>query len=111
MDRFYERLAEILEEDKVGPDDVLANFEQWDSLTALSVVAMIDEHYAVARRSARNLVLQALHECPAGQPPPARPQPTPAKPRWFLLAASATLLRNPDPTVIRGPASLAGELQ
>jgi len=47
MDRFYERLAEVLEEDKVGPEDVLASFEQWDSLTALSVVAMIDEHYAV----------------------------------------------------------------
>ena len=47
MDRFYVRLAEILEEDKVGPDDVLANFEQWDSLTALSVVAMIDEDYQV----------------------------------------------------------------
>lgn len=47
MDRFYERLAEVLEEDKVGPDDVLANFEQWDSLTALSVVAMIDESYSV----------------------------------------------------------------
>lgn len=47
MDRFYERLAEVLEEDKVGPDDVLASFEQWDSLTALSVVAMIDEHYSV----------------------------------------------------------------
>lgn len=47
MDRFYERLAEVLEEDKVGPDDVLAKFEQWDSLTALSVVAMIDENYRV----------------------------------------------------------------
>ena len=47
MDRFYVRLAEIVEEDKVGPDDVLANFEQWDSLTALSVVAMIDEDYQV----------------------------------------------------------------
>lgn len=47
MDRFYERLAVVLEEDKVGPDDTLANFEQWDSLTALSVVAMIDENYAV----------------------------------------------------------------
>jgi acyl carrier protein len=45
MDRFYERLAEVLEEDKIGPDDVLSKFEQWDSLTALSVVAMIDEHY------------------------------------------------------------------
>jgi acyl carrier protein len=47
MDRFYERLAEVLEEDKVGPEDELAKFEQWDSLTALSVVAMIDENYAV----------------------------------------------------------------
>jgi acyl carrier protein len=47
MERFYERLAEILEEDKVGPDDVLASFEQWDSLTALSVVAMIGDDYAV----------------------------------------------------------------
>jgi acyl carrier protein len=47
MDRFYERLAEVLEEDKIGPDDVLSKFEQWDSLTALSVVAMIDEHYGV----------------------------------------------------------------
>jgi len=47
MDGFYERLAEILEEDKVGPDDVLAKFEQWDSLTALSVVAVIVEKYAV----------------------------------------------------------------
>ena len=47
MDRFYEQLAEVLEEDTVGPDDVLAKFEQWDSLTALSVVAMIDESYRV----------------------------------------------------------------
>ena len=47
MDRFYERLAAVLEEDTVGPDDVLAKFEQWDSLTALSVVSMIDEHYSV----------------------------------------------------------------
>ena len=48
LDQFYERLAEVVEEDKVGPDDVLASFEQWDSLTALSVVAMIDEKYSVS---------------------------------------------------------------
>ena len=47
MDQFYERLAVVLEEDAVKPEDVLASFEQWDSLTALSVVAMIEEHYAV----------------------------------------------------------------
>ena len=47
MERFYERLAEVLEEDAIKPDDVLASFEQWDSLTALSVVAMIEENYGV----------------------------------------------------------------
>lgn len=47
MDQFYERLAVVLEEDAVKPDDVLAEFEQWDSLTALSVVAMVEEHYQV----------------------------------------------------------------
>lgn len=47
MDNFYEKLAVVLEEDAVKPDDVLASFEQWDSLTALSVIAMIEENYGV----------------------------------------------------------------
>jgi acyl carrier protein len=47
MEQFYERLAVVLEEDAVKPDDVLTSFEQWDSLTALSVVAMIEENYSV----------------------------------------------------------------
>lgn len=56
MVRFYERLAEVLEEDAVRPEDVLTSFEQWDSLTALSVVAMIGEHYSV-NLSAEDLVV------------------------------------------------------
>ncbi len=47
MEKFYERLAVVVEEDAVKPDDVLSKFEQWDSLTALSVIAMIEEQYAV----------------------------------------------------------------
>lgn len=47
MEQFYERLAVVVEEDAVKPDAVLAELEQWDSLTALSVVAMVEEHYAV----------------------------------------------------------------
>lgn len=47
MEGFYERLAEVVEEDAVKADDVLTEFESWDSLTALSVVAMIEENYAV----------------------------------------------------------------
>lgn len=73
LDRFYERLAEILEEDKVGPDDVLAGFEQWDSLTALSVVAMIDEHYRVnvsAEELAATRTAGALEAIVAGKRAP-----------------------------------------
>lgn len=47
MDEFYIKLADILEVDVVQPDDVLTDFETWDSLTVLSVIAIIDENYGV----------------------------------------------------------------
>jgi acyl carrier protein len=47
MERFYALLAERLEEDTIGPDDVLREFETWDSLTALTVVVMISKEYRV----------------------------------------------------------------
>ena len=47
MDDFYTKLAEILEVDRVTADDVLSEFEYWDSLTVLSVLAMLDSGYGV----------------------------------------------------------------
>ncbi len=47
MQEFYQLLADKLEEDAVGRDDVLQDFPEWDSLTALSIVAMIEEKYGV----------------------------------------------------------------
>lgn len=47
MEKFLEILAEILEEDTVSLDDVLEDFDEWDSLSALSVVAAIDSDYSV----------------------------------------------------------------
>lgn len=47
MEDFYELLAAKLEEDQVGRDDVLEDFPEWDSLTALAIVAMVDEQYGV----------------------------------------------------------------
>ena len=47
MDDFYTKLAEILEVDRVAADDVLSEFEYWDSLTVLSVLAMLDSGYGV----------------------------------------------------------------
>jgi acyl carrier protein len=47
MEEIYGKLADILELDEVKPTDVLASFEEWDSLSVLSVVAMVDADYGV----------------------------------------------------------------
>lgn len=47
MNEFFAQLAEILEVDAVSPDDILDNFEAWDSLGVLSVIAMLGERYGI----------------------------------------------------------------
>lgn len=47
MDDIYAKLAETLEAETVAADDVLADFEYWDSLTVLSILAMLDSAYGV----------------------------------------------------------------
>ena len=44
---FYQRLAAILDIEEVKPEDVLKDYEQWDSLAILSVLAMADSKYGV----------------------------------------------------------------
>lgn len=39
------KLAEILEVDKVSLNDELESFDEWDSLTALSIIALADSDY------------------------------------------------------------------
>ena len=41
------KLAELLEVDEVKPEDVLADFSLWDSLTVLALVATLDSSYGV----------------------------------------------------------------
>jgi acyl carrier protein len=47
MHDIYIQLAEILEADKVEADDILSGFDYWDSLTVLSILAMLDANYGV----------------------------------------------------------------
>jgi len=47
MDQFYGKVAEILEVNEVRDGDVLKDFEAWDSLTILSIIAMADSDYKV----------------------------------------------------------------
>ena len=51
MKTIYEQLAELLEVDVVRDEQTLEDFESWDSLTVLSIIALASENY--------NLVLRA----------------------------------------------------
>ena len=45
MEKICEELAELLEVDSVQDDEVLTDFECWDSLTVLSIIALASEKY------------------------------------------------------------------
>ena len=47
METLYAKLAEILEVDQVNATDELASFDVWDSLTRLSILAMLDSSFGV----------------------------------------------------------------
>jgi acyl carrier protein len=52
MNEFLEKIAKILEVEKVNDSDDLRAFPQWDSLAVLSVIAMLDADYGVNLRAA-----------------------------------------------------------
>ena len=47
MDKFLESLSEAFERDGIKPDDEFRDYEEWDSMAYLSVIAMIDENYDI----------------------------------------------------------------
>lgn len=50
MEQFLENFYELLEETErelITPDTVFKNLDEWNSMTALMLIAMFDEHYDV----------------------------------------------------------------
>ena len=47
MDKFLEQIAEILDEESVNLSDKLVDFDAWDSLTQLSIIALVGDEYNV----------------------------------------------------------------
>ena len=45
---FYQNLAGIVDVEEVKPESVLKDFDSWDSLAILSVLAMADAKYGVS---------------------------------------------------------------
>ncbi len=47
MENFEIEIAELLEVDSVTNSDVLKDFDAWDSLTVLSIIAYADESHHI----------------------------------------------------------------
>jgi acyl carrier protein len=47
MDEFLEQMADIFEVDAIQLDDRLTDFDAWDSLTQLTIIALADENYGI----------------------------------------------------------------
>lgn len=47
MENFLNQMAELLEVDSVNAQDEITSFEAWDSLTSLSIIAIIDDEFSV----------------------------------------------------------------
>ena len=47
MEQFIERLVEVFEREDIDPEDEFRDYEEWDSLAFLSIIAMIDENYDI----------------------------------------------------------------
>lgn len=62
MHDIYNQLAEILEADQVNADDILSEFDYWDSLTVLSILAMFDANYGVNLTAADVRAMQTAGE-------------------------------------------------
>lgn len=65
MNEFYKEVAEILEVADVKGTDELESYSAWDSLSILSLIAMVSSHYGVnltARDVRTAASIDALHD-------------------------------------------------
>ena len=51
MEELLEKLAEILEVDEIDVNKKFTDYEEWDSLCSLSVVAMLDSDYGMTMKN------------------------------------------------------------
>ena len=47
MEKFIDQMTEIFEVDEINLNDKLVDFDAWDSLTQLSIIALSEEEYGV----------------------------------------------------------------
>ena len=47
MEQFKEKLTDILEVSSISDSDVIKDFDSWDSLTLLSLIAVVDAEFNI----------------------------------------------------------------
>jgi acyl carrier protein len=47
MENFKDKLADIFEVKTLSNDDIIKDFDEWDSLTLLSIIALVDSEFNV----------------------------------------------------------------
>ena len=62
MEELIERLAEILEVEELDVTKKFTDYEEWDSLAALSILAMLDSDYHKTMKAADLRSFQSVED-------------------------------------------------
>jgi len=62
MEELIEKIAEILDVDKLDIDKKFTDYEEWDSLASLSLIAMLDSDYDKAMRNKEILAFNSIKD-------------------------------------------------
>lgn len=62
MEELVSKLAEILEVDQLDVTKKFSDYEEWDSLTVLSILAMLDSDYNMAMKGNEVAAFDTIEE-------------------------------------------------
>lgn len=60
MEELIEKLAEILEVEELDITKKFTDYEEWDSLSALSILAMLDSDYHTSMKAAEVAAFESI---------------------------------------------------
>jgi len=62
MEELLEKLAEILEVDTIDVNKKFTDYEEWDSLCSLSVIALLDSDYGMTMKHKEILSFNTIED-------------------------------------------------
>ena len=62
MEELIEKLADILEVDELDIEKKFTDYDEWDSLAGLSLIAMLDSDYDMTMRNKEILAFNSIRE-------------------------------------------------